>query len=149
MTLNQVIRRIKAIAESHDQINTFFFGDADEFYSSDIVFPACFLSMPSEIGGKGATTLSFSLFCLDRQIQGGNNELEVLSDMREVCLDLQAMFKYGGYVPSWIANDDFTITYFNEKDEDYLAGCKLDFTLRLHNAADRCQVPTNFDYAAG
>ena len=152
MTLNQIIARIQGIAEAHDQINTFFFGDVDEFLATDNAYPACFMGIPSESGVKQETDLSCSLYFLDRMIQGGSeddktyNEVEIMCDMREVALDIFAQIRYQKFDPKWNIDTSFSIEYFNEKDEDYLAGVKLNITIKLPYNADRCQVPTTYNY---
>lgn len=152
MTLNQIIARIQGIAEAHEQINTFFFGDVDEFLAADNLYPACFMGMPAESGVKGETDLSFSLYFLDRVIQGGSdtdntfNETEVLSDQRETALDIFAQIAYQKFDPVWNVDPSFSLEYFNERDEDYLGGVKINITIKMPYTTNRCQVPTIYNY---
>ena len=146
MTLNQIIKRVQTIAESHEQISSFFFGDIDQMLDTDIVFPLCFMPIPTASISGVDDVLSCSLLVMDRQIQGGNNEVEVLSDMREVALDLLAQLQYAKFVPTWQVLKSGNYEFFTERTEDYLAGVKLDFQIKLPYKADRCQVPTTFNY---
>ena len=152
MTLNQLIKRIQTIAEAHEQINTFLFGDIDDALRNDVIYPACFMPYPSESVSGHDATMSCSLFVMDRVIQGGStsdntlNELEVNSDMRSVAKDLMAQFLYQKFSPTWNVSKDFTLTLINEVELDYLAGVQLSFSIKLPYTADRCIVPTTFDY---
>jgi heptaprenylglyceryl phosphate synthase len=152
MTLNQIVQRIKAICEAHEQINTFVFGDIDDKLRQDIVYPAAFLPYPTT-QYQGVDTLdAFSLFIMDRVIIGGAttdntlNELEVTSDCRLIAEDLQAQFLYQKFNPSWNVQKNFSITALNETDPDYLAGVQLQFTIKSPYTANRCQVPTTYTY---
>jgi hypothetical protein len=154
MTLNQIVKRIKAIAEAHEQINTFVFGDIDDALRLDVVYPACFMPYPSETISSVDDTMAASLFFMDRTVQGGSetdktyNELEVTSDMREVAKDIFAQLLYQKYNPIWNVSKDCTITLTNESELDYLAGAQLSFTIKLPYIADRCAVPTNYNYGS-
>jgi hypothetical protein len=154
MTLNSTVARIKAIAEAHEQINTFVFGDIDDALRSDVVYPACFMPYPSESISGADDVLSISLFFMDRTVQGGSitdktdNELEVTSDMREVAKDIFAQMLYQKFSPTWNASKDCTITLTNERELDYLAGAQLSFTIKLPYTANRCEVPSTYNYGS-
>lgn len=152
MTLNQIVARIKAIAEAHEQINTFVFGDIDDVLREDVVYPACFMPYPREQGNGSDDNMQASLFFMDRVIQGGGevdktfNELEVTSDMREVAKDIFAQLRYQKFEPSWNVSPSWNINLTNEQQLDYLAGAQLEFTIKLPYTTDRCSVPTTFNY---
>jgi hypothetical protein len=154
MTLNNIVARIKAIAEAHEQINTFVFGDIDDKLRQYIVYPACFMPYPITNVQGVDKLLQCNLFIMDRLIIGGSvtdntyNELEVTSDMTSVAEDLFAQFAYQKYNPTWNVQRNFNITPLNETDPDYLAGVQLAFTIKLPYTADRCQVPTNYIYGS-
>jgi len=146
MTLNQIVKRVQSIALSHDQIGSFFFGDIDDMLSVDVQFPLCFMTVPTSTITGADDVLSCSLLVMDRQIQGGNNDVEVMSDMREVALDLLAQMQYNKFDPLWTVLKSANYEFFNERSEDYLAGVKIDFQIKLPYLSDRCQVPTTFNY---
>lgn len=154
MTLNQVIARIKAITEAHDQINTFVFGDADDFLASDITYPAAFMPYPSMTISGVDEVYSCQLFFMDRVIGGGSttdntfNELEVSSDMQLVAKDILAQFLYQKFEPKWNVSRDASISLTNEREPDYLSGAQLSFTIKLPYLANRCEVPTTYNYGS-
>jgi hypothetical protein len=154
MTLNQTVARIKSICEAHQQINTFFAGREDEFFALDRVFAAACLEFPdNEAIQRGATILPMRLYFFDRVVQGGAtsdnsyNEQEVISDMREVALDIFSQMRFQNFDPIWNVREDANIgAYMYEAGEDYLAGVILDFSIKNPFSADRCAVPSNFAY---
>lgn len=154
MTLNQIVARIKRIAETHEQINTFVFGDIDDELSQDILYPAVFMPYPS-ISYQGVDKLmQCNLFVMDRVIIGGGvtdntfNELEVTSDTISIAEDLYAQLLYQKYTPTWNVLRNATINLTNEAKNDYLAGAALQFTIKLPYTANRCQVPTTYNYGS-
>lgn len=152
MTLNQIIQRIKAITEAHEQISTFVFGDIDDELRKDIVYPCVFMPYPSATYNGVDKLLQCNLFIMDRVIIGGAstdntfNELEVTSDTLQIAEDLMAQFLYQKYTPTWNVLRNFTINPTNEAKNDYLAGAALQFTIKLPYKADRCVVPTTYNY---
>lgn len=152
MTLNQIIARIKAIAEAHEQISSFVFGDLDDALRQDLTYPACFMPYPREQGNGSDLLMSCTLFFMDRVIIGGGeidntfNELEVSSDMREVAKDIYAQLRYQKFDPIWNVQKDYAINFRNEAEPDYLAGVQLEFTIKLPYNTDRCSVPTTYTY---
>lgn len=145
LTLNQTVKLIKDIAQSHDQINTVYFGDVWEFLAqTDNVYPAMFYSLTgSQINGK-SLDMSFSLFFLDRQLQDETNETEVLSDQLLISQDIVSMLRHPKF--DWEIGDNVVLEFFTENEKDYLAGVKADVTISFPMLSNRCQIPSDFNY---
>ena len=145
LTLNQTVKLIREIAQSHNQINTIYFGDIWEFLAQpDNVYPAMFFSLTgSSIAGKNLA-MDFSLFFLDRQLQDETNETDVLSDQLLIGQDVYSMMRYPKF--DWKLEENVAIDFFTENEKDYLAGVKLDITINYPMMTDRCQVPSSFSY---
>lgn len=145
MTLNQILARIKNITEAHEQINTYVFGDIDEFLDiDDNVYPACFCATPTaSISGK-QLVYNFRLFFLDRMIQDNSNVEEVYSDTMETAKDILAQLCYPK--SPWIVEPSATFELFNGNREDYLAGVAMDVQIKIDYLTDRCVIPTTYEY---
>lgn len=145
LTLNQTVKLIKDIAQSHDQIKTVYFGDVWEFLAqTDNVYPAMFYSLTgSQINGK-SLDMSFSLFFLDRQLQDETNETEVLSDQLLIAQDIISMLRFPKF--DWEIGDNVILEFFTENEKDYLAGVKADVTISFPMLSNRCQIPSDFNY---
>lgn len=145
LTLNQTVKLIKDIAQSHDQINTVYFGDVWEFLAqTDNTYPAMFYSLTgSQINGK-SLDMSFSFFFLDRQLQDETNETEVLSDQLLIAQDIISMLRFPKF--DWEIGDNVVLEFFTENEKDYLAGVKADVTISFPMLSNRCQIPTDFNY---
>lgn len=145
LTLNQTVKLVKDIAQSHDQIKTVYFGDVWEFLAqTDNVYPAMFYSLTgSQINGK-SLDMSFSLFFLDRQLQDETNETEVLSDQLLIAQDIISMLRFPKF--DWEIGDNVILEFFTENEKDYLAGVKADVTISFPMLSNRCQIPSDFNY---
>ena len=145
LTLNQTVKLIKDIAQSHDQINTVYFGDVWEFLAQpDNVYPAMFYALTGSSIQAKSIALNFSLFFLDRQLQDESNETEVLSDQLLICQDIIAMLRNPKF--DMEIDDSITLDFFTENEKDYLSGVKADIVVNFPMFNDRCQIPTDFVY---
>lgn len=144
LSLNQLIQTIKTKAESHAQINTFYFGDPWEFGASgSILYPFCgSVLVTSALNGTILTT-TIKLFICDLVNKDESNETEVLSDSRQTLLDLYSMIR-----DYFITNelgvmmaDSVTITNFTERFDDEVSGVEADIIIEQFYNRDTCQIP--------
>lgn len=153
MTLNNIIYRLQAFAESHKQVKHFDTGDLVEMLTNgDISYPACFLEQ-LENGGQISitgreTTFNFRIwFCdlADTATNSQRNEIEVKSDLTSICEDYVAMLNGEAKTNSDfnLVSSDFPVTYWNEKFEDIVIATSLNISISTKYLANRCQVPAN------
>jgi len=153
MTLNQAVRRIQKIAESHGQVRAFFQGKVTDFLDDKgRKYVAVILQLNGgtiSTTGKAAT-VSARLYVLDLvhiAADARSNELDVQSDCLSIALDLLAQIAYPKY-DDWILSTDNSIQMLEEEMEDYLAGCYVDIAIRWPFTQNVCQVPTELtDYS--
>jgi hypothetical protein len=142
ITLNQVIKNLNNIANSHYQISSFGNGSVAEFATSGITnYPAMWVDyQPAQVQGRSYTHV-VTVYIADRLIKGKKNELEVLSDVQQICLDIIAQCQSTIY--GWsLVSDNVTLNPFYEPrfdDED--AGYYFDLTFKIPFDYNRCQIP--------
>lgn len=147
MTLNQVIRRIKALSLAHKQVRAFRHGLVSDFFADQTSrYPAVLLQdQGGSISTAGhATTLNFRLFLVDLVNVSEDtkmNELDVQSDMISIAMDLVAEMNAGMFT-DWALSTDNALQLFVEGDNDLHAGCYVDFSLRIIFTQNICQIPT-------
>ena len=73
-----------------------------------------------------------------------SNETEALSDMLEVCQDIIAQLRSQTF--EFDEGLSATLSFFTEDTPDLLAGVKADITIELSYTANRCVVPSNYNY---
>lgn len=145
-TLNQVVQTIKEIAEAHEQINTVYFGNLPYFLShgSDNKYPAMFYDLTGSNISGNTLTLNFSLYFMDRMLAEQTNELEVQSDQLSIAQDIIAQLKWNEF--EFDVQSSISIQFFQEDTPDLLAGVKADVSLDLPFTADRCVVPSTYQF---
>ncbi len=149
MTLNQIKKRIEVLSLSHDQINSFYFGNKVEFdVNGDINYPVCFCEeRPGSIDRDNHLQwYNFRIYLFDRVFVSENtegNETEVLSDMASVAADLIAMFMSYEYQDEWVVSGVNNRESLTEELGDMVAGSVIDFGIGVEFIADRCQIPAS------
>lgn len=148
MTLNQVIKRIRAIGENHLQINTFYFGSVLDYL--DDTPNAKHATFVCEQNGatiaNGLCRVSFSFYFMDWCLPGIEHEQNVWSDQLLIAQDVLAALRNPDFnVFDCTISEDNTVTFFKEAYEDSLCGCKVDISIEFDYESNRCQIPTITD----
>ena len=142
-SLNQIEKVFSDLANSHQQINSFGYGDIDQInISGNTEYPLMYVVlMPqgSNVSGKNVN-LNYSFLFIDKADH--NNIQEVESDMLQVALDIRASLNNPVYDDYFSLNDNSSIDFFNERFEDVVAGVNMGITLTVLDLKDRCQIPT-------
>ena len=148
MTLNQIIRRVKTLAEAHQQVRTFAMGLVSDFLTDkETLYPAVFLQNTSgSISIRGqASTLNFRMFFVDLvhvSEETKANETDVHSDMISVAMDILTQMNNANY-DDWALSTENNLQLLVENDSDMYAGVMVDFSLRFMYKQNVCQIPTD------
>jgi hypothetical protein len=146
LSLNQVAARIRSLALSHKQLNSFYLGDPHEFtFNGEVDYAGCFVSLDGGSDSRVTKLKTFNLtaYFLDRvhvSEETETNETEVLSDMSSVADDFLAMLRY---YQDWEIGDVSAFTMRTEFLEDMVAGVSLEVSIAVEFLSDRCQVPAD------
>ena len=137
MTLNQLIKEIKQIAQSHGQVNNFFFGEIWNYLETKTDHVSVLLTLNSARFNRGQMVFNFSMYVMDWVVQEGTNELDVLSDTIRIGRDIEAAIRQLDIDMT----DEIPCTPFIESFEDMLSGWKLDFDIATDYELDNCAAP--------
>ena len=153
MTLKQIIKRLEKLAQSHQQINHFYFGDVADFMANgEVTYPALFVELHD---GKLSSAdkriwYNFKLYFLDLMDvanKSQQNQWEIKSDLSSIAQDYIAMLNYNGYSKDWQLFQDFQMKIVDYQLTDITAGVSLDVTIGTEFLNNRCQVPAeNIDF---
>lgn len=153
LTLNQVQKRIESLTLAHKQVRTYKQGLVSDFFTDKTTkYPAaCLQDISGVISLSGhSTSLSYRMFLLDLvhvSEDSKQNEQDVQSDMVSIAQDLLAQMSFPGY-DDWAISSDNQLQLLVENDNDLIAGCYFDFSVRTMYARNVCQVPTEItDYS--
>jgi hypothetical protein len=146
MTLNQIVTTITNLANAHQQIESVYFGDFPDYLSrgTDNLYPSLYFDLTGGQIQERSLVLNFSLYFFDRMLHEETNETEVLSDMLEVCQDIIAQLRHQNF--EFDEGLSATLSFFTEDTPDLLAGVRADITLDLPFLANRCVVPSTYEY---
>lgn len=149
MTLNQVIQRIKSLAESHKQIRSVTCGDIMELVqATSTLYPALNFDYSTGVidWQNKQTFVSFQFQVLDLinvAEDTRTNEAEVLSDLLSIAQDMYAMISDYALQDDWTISEQVQIQFGKEKFQD-MVGAVM-FTIQISTDYDKnvCQVPIN------
>jgi hypothetical protein len=150
MTLNQVVKRIKQIVTAHGQVKSFGRGLLGDFLTDQTTkYAAAYLQiLNGNVSTKGhATTINFTLFILDLvhiSEDTDKNDLDIQSDMIRIAMDVLAKMNSGEF-QDWAVSPDNNMKLIyaatTEGGSDYLAGCSIDFSVRIFYTQNICAIP--------
>lgn len=135
---------LNEIADQHDKINAFHFGDFLEAISSDAVTYPLMVATPTPANMSFKKyNVSLDIVLADKYIED-NIEMRngVLSDMMLISSDIRALFRQPEYDDFDIA-ESITVNPFVNKGGDITCGVIMTVQLRVDDLMDFCIVPTN------
>lgn len=143
ITLNQINKAFSDIAIAHKQINTYGMGDIWELETSGVVRYPLLWAYPDTSRFEQNTYVSvWTLYVMDIVHKDERNEVDVMSDMELVALDLIALLKNPTYDFD-LNTDSITFERFNESRTNNVAGVWIQVELRMPAPNDRCAVPSS------
>lgn len=133
------------IADSHLQIHTFKYGNPWEFYTSGTTnSPEMWVALNSvnrEV--QGVTTFNMNIVIADNVKRGEVNELEVESDIIQICEDVIAYMKHPSFGFNVSNNANINITVRTENTPKNLTTAEFQIGIRISKAGNRCAIPFN------
>jgi hypothetical protein len=147
MTFTQIIRRIKTIVQSHQQVRAFGRGLVTDFLTDKTTnYPAVFLQNSGgqiNLGGH-SSTVNFRMFIVDLvhvSEDAKDNETDVQSDMISIGMDILAQLNNGNY-NDWRVSSGNSFQLLSESGDDMYAGIYIDFSIGFQYSQNVCEVPT-------
>ena len=143
LTLNKLITAIATYTTAHKQIKSWFFGDPwDELNGGQSIhYPMLFGTLqPNRISGTSDVTVIRFYVC-DKSKKGLRNQLEVLSDCKQICLDTLIYFKQYQFDEIIKINTEATLTDFVDAFNDEVAGWYFDIEFSAIFEWDACSIP--------
>jgi hypothetical protein len=146
-TLNQLKQELQIFADSHLQINEFYFGNFNQIYNEKIIRHTFLIADTLNIaanrvrGGGSYTDITFIISACDQVFPDQSNWMDVKSDTFQIIMDCRNIFES----PRWKAFSSVqgspTVTYFEQKGSDRVNGWVMNVTLRIPDLRDLCAIP--------
>lgn len=142
-TLNQLIGNLRDIADKHQQINGFKYGEPWEFYQSGTTrSPEMWVSCTGFSRERAVTIYNLTIYLADNVKRGEENELEVESDLVQISEDviyqLQNNNGYGWNVPQETV---IPVKLMTEKTPKNLIVTEFSVNIRTKKPANICAIP--------
>jgi len=157
LNLKNIVDDFQLLANRHKQINSFGFGDLDEFtYQVDRrdkevnlsdqapYYPYLYVVPANVIQDFGFMTFEFNLIVSDIMKRDMDNMTDVLSDTLQIMNDVISMFRLsvtkqlGDYNKYYYLDDAVTMVPFIEQYEDLLCGYSATIRIKTKTYLDRC-----------
>ena len=146
-TVNQILSQFLDIASAHRQINSFGFGEIQDYATSGTTnYPAMWVDIGDcSIGGNEDeqslyTQQSYTVWIIDRLQKGKGNLEDVFSDTQQIVLDVIAQLNKSGY--EFVVDIGNQLTpIFDKFHDDELAGFSFNLVIKQNYDRDRCAIP--------
>ncbi len=142
VTYYQIIDDLKGLAQAHEQINSFGFGDLTQL-TMDIetkqspIYTKLYVIPNDTILDQNQLTYNLQIIVADRLKDDYSNQRDVMNDTLEIMKDVFTYLYLSEYESEWNA----TVEPFLERFEDVLAGWTMNLTLTQPFDYNRCNVP--------
>jgi hypothetical protein len=144
MTLNQIIAKIQAQAESHKMVGKFACGAEYNLAVDEVKFYPLVWLVPDGFDfstQESFVTYRFAMLVFDRVFESESNTIEVLSDTAQIMIDLIAMIELAIFTDNLNLVVSSTAEPFYDAKTDIVAGYGLQFTIQSPYTSDTCVVP--------
>ena len=157
LNLKNIVDDFQLLADRHKQINSYGFGDLDEFsYQVDRrdkvanpsdqapYYPYFYVIPANVIQEFGFMTYEFNLIVSDIMKRDMDNMTDILSDTLQIMNDIISMFRLsvteqlGNYNEYYYLDDAVTMIPFIEQYEDLLCGYSATIRIKTKTYLDRC-----------
>jgi hypothetical protein len=162
LNLKNIVADFQLLADRHKQINSFGFGDTDEFtyqvdrrdkevnLSDQAPYYPYFYVVPSNVIQEfNFMTYEFQLIVSDIMKRDMDNMTDILSDTLQIMNDVISMFRLsyteanGNYNEFYYVDEAVTIIPFIERYEDLLCGYSATLRIKTRTPLDRCVAAFN------
>jgi hypothetical protein len=138
----QIISDWRSFADSHQQINSFGFGDVEQL-TNDIVtkqeplYPRLYFVPGDARLSQNHMHITWRVICADRIEDDLSNQQDVLSDTLEIMKDLFSRAYLSDYDADW----DPSLEPWLEETETNIGGWTMTFSIQQKFDYDRCVLP--------
>lgn len=142
ISLNQLLRQIRAVANAHSQINTYAEGQKYDFSASNAIVYPCLWVVPmgatNDLAGK-KIDYRFTLVMMDIEQSGGENQIEILSDTALMLTDIVAQLENtSNATQEWQVGTLGNYEPFVDSFLDTVSGHSCELTLSTYYSSDTC-----------
>lgn len=142
MTYKELVNAIEGIVDSHYMLQEFGYGDLSDIKANiqadKTNYPYAFLNPQQHTRLERSVIYRFNLIVMDMALN--EDHLTVQSDCAQYIDDILAEIKYN-LLNRYDVDVNFTLTPFNERFQDVVAGMTLQLDIEVPNVLNLCVAP--------
>lgn len=148
MTVNQQKALFQSLADNHDQVKDFAFGDirlVEEKMNKEAEYHMVFVIPVQTVKGQQATDRTYMIMVMDIPKKDRSNDVEVWSDTEQILDDYIIALRRTSKDYQLIGEP--TMFPFQEEHSDWVTGYRAEVTLRTLTRSNNCDLPmSDFSY---
>jgi hypothetical protein len=143
-SINQLSAELKAIQESHYQLNSYYFGEFNlALQNRELEYPLLVCDYNNGSINVSNTSVQLFIIVADKVYKDNSNLIETKSDTLQICRDIFNVMKKS---QRWQVLGRVTqgnVTSFVERGKDEVAGHVMNVTIELRDTNGICDLPLN------
>jgi hypothetical protein len=143
-SINQLSTELKAIQESHYQLNSYYFGEFNlALQNRELEYPLLVCDYNNGSINISNTSVQLFIIVADKVYKDNSNLIETKSDTLQICRDIFNVMKKS---QRWQVLGRVTqgnVTSFVERGKDEVAGHVMNVTIELRDTNGICDLPLN------
>jgi hypothetical protein len=143
-SINQLSAELKAIQESHYQLNSYYFGEFNlALQNRELEYPLLVCDYNNGSINISNTSVQLFIIVADKVYKDNSNLIETKSDTLQICRDIFNVMKKS---QRWQVLGRVTqgnVTSFVERGKDEVAGHVMNVTIELRDTNGICDLPLN------
>lgn len=143
-SINQLSAELKAIQDSHYQLNSYYFGEFNlALQNRELEYPLLVCDYNNGSVNVSNTSVQLFIIVADKVYKDNSNLIETKSDTLQICRDIFNVMKKS---QRWQVLGRVTqgnVTSFVERGKDEVAGHVMNVTIELRDTNGICDLPLN------
>jgi hypothetical protein len=143
-SINQLSAELKAIQDSHYQLNSYYFGEFNlALQNRELEYPLLVCDYNNGSINISNTSVQLFIIVADKVYKDNSNLIETKSDTLQICRDIFNIMKKS---QRWQVLGRVTqgnVTSFVERGKDEVAGHVMNVTIELRDSNGICELPMN------
>jgi hypothetical protein len=143
-SINQLSAELKAIQDSHYQLNSYYFGEFNlALQNRELEYPLLVCDYNNGSINISNTSVQLFIIVADKVYKDNSNLIETKSDTLQICRDIFNVMKKS---QRWQVLGRVTqgnVTSFVERGKDEVAGHVMNVTIELRDTNGICDLPLN------
>ena len=147
-TLRELDRAIEKIADSHDSLEDYFWGDWEDAYDGENrKYPLLLANVSTPVEFAKITTIKLNLAAVAQVARDQSNLKEVESDTLQYLHDVYKVMKYSPWWNGFCAVSQASVGLkFKDDSADQVAGWQVTLTIKMIEGFGLCDIPlTGYD----